>query len=184
MKLHKITIALTASFFAVSAMAGIGGGNQGDAGHGTVTFTGSVIDAACSIKSGSIDQSVDLGAISKAQLTNGGKSNPVDFSIGLQNCDLSTAANATVTFNGTAGDAANGLDKAFMVTGQASGGVGVVITDNTGGKIIEPGQTSDEFTLNAGANDLEFKAYVQGASSSAIVAGDFKSVANFVMEYK
>lgn len=38
--------------------------NAADQGHGTVTFTGSIIDAPCSIAPESIDQTVNLGQIS------------------------------------------------------------------------------------------------------------------------
>ena len=82
MKLNKIVMALVLAFSTVS------GAQAADQGHGKVTFTGSIIDAPCSITPQSIDQTVDLGQISKEALLSGGKSTPRNFSIGLENCSF------------------------------------------------------------------------------------------------
>lgn len=157
--------------------------NAADQGHGKITFTGTILNAACSIDASSLDQTKELGSISLKQLAGGGKSTPINFGIQLRDCDITTAQNATVTFNGVAGDAAAGLDGALAVTGQGSG-VGVVIT-NMGGKVIKPNVVSPDMALNDGDNNLEFQAYVQGASTAdAVLPGAFTSVANFVMQYK
>lgn len=66
MKLNKIVMALVLAFSTVS------GAQAADQGHGKVTFTGSIIDAPCSITPQSIDQTVDLGQISKEALLSGG----------------------------------------------------------------------------------------------------------------
>lgn len=74
MKLNKIALAamitLVVSHFA-----------NADQGHGKVKFTGSIIDAPCSINPESVDQTVDLGQISNVALQNGGKSTPRPFSL-------------------------------------------------------------------------------------------------------
>jgi len=156
-----------------------------DQGHGDITFHGSVIDAPCSIDSKSMHQDVDLGSISKKQLSGGGKSTPVAVNIQLHDCDLSTAKGATITFSGTAGDSAAGLDGSFAVNGDGKG-VGVVITDLTD-HVMKPGKASDLDLSNLfdGDNELQFKAYVQGSSTAdAVTAGSFTSVANFMMAYQ
>lgn len=84
MKLNKFVLA-AAAFCVISTSA-----NAADMGHGKITFKGSVIDAPCSIDAKSLDQTIQLGAISKNQLANGGKSTPVDFSIILHDCDTAT----------------------------------------------------------------------------------------------
>lgn len=177
MNMKKIILAVALS----SAM--VSGVNAADEGHGKITFKGSVIDAACSIDAKSLDQTVELGAIAKGALNNGGKSTPVDFSIQLHDCDTSTAQEATVSFNGYEGDKAAGLDKSFAVTGQASG-VAVSITD-MGSNVITPNSAAKAIAINDGDNELQFQAYVQGASTSdAVVPGTFTSTANFVMSYQ
>ena len=67
------------------------------AADGTVTFLGSVHSGACSIKPGSVDQTVRLGAIAKHQLESGGKSTARSFYIELEGCDLSSLTDKTVT---------------------------------------------------------------------------------------
>ncbi|TNV22522.1 type 1 fimbrial protein [Buttiauxella sp. B2] len=167
----------------VSSVVSMGANAATDEGHGKITFKGSIIEAACSIDAKSLDQSIQLGAISKKHLGGGGKSTPVPLSIQLHDCDTDTAKTATVTFNGTKGDDKEGLSSGFAVTGQGAG-VGVVITD-LGGNVIAPGGASEVFNINDGDNELEFQAYVQGASASAsVIPGSFQSVANFVMSYQ
>ena len=179
MSMKKIVLALAvSSVVAVTAQAA----NQGS---GKVNFHGEVIDAACSIDANSLKQTVELGSVAKVALYKGGKSTPVDFAIQLRNCDITDKTTTTVEFKGIAGESAEGLDKAFAVSGPAAGALGVVVTD-AGGKVIAPGSTSPVFTLNDGDNELNFKAYMQGASnaSSAIAPGGFTATADFVMDYQ
>ena len=58
-------IAFIAAMLSGAVMANA---NAADQGHGKVTFTGSIIDAPCSISPDSIDQTVSLGQISNACL--------------------------------------------------------------------------------------------------------------------
>lgn len=177
MNMKKIALA-----FAISTVMATAANAATDQGHGKITFKGSIIEAACSIDAKSLDQTIQLGAISRSHLSGGGKSTPVDLSIQLHDCDTELAETATVTFNGVAGESKSGLDKTFAVNGQGSG-VGVAITD-LGGNVIEPGVATDDIVLNDGDNLLEFKAYVLGSSvSGEVVPGTFESVANFVMDY-
>ncbi|MEB8258295.1 type 1 fimbrial protein [Enterobacter asburiae] len=178
MNMKKLVLAV-----AMASGLGMGAAHAADNGHGKITFTGTIIDAACSIDASSIDQTKELGAISMKQLSGGGQSSPINFNIQLHDCDTTTAKNATVTFNGVAGDGAAGLDGALAVTGQGSG-VGVVITD-MGKNVIKPNVASPDIALNDGDNELQFQAYVQGSSvAGAVIPGAFTSVANFVMDYK
>lgn len=66
MKLNKILLA-TGLGLAMS----VGTANAADAGHGKITFTGSVIEAPCSINPDSLDQTKPLGAISRSWLEKG-----------------------------------------------------------------------------------------------------------------
>ncbi len=180
MKMGKTILAIAMS----SAMM-TGAHAATDQGHGAITFHGSIIDAPCSIDANSQKQDIELGSISKKTLSAGGKSTPVAVDIKLHDCDLSTAKGATITFNGTAGASASGLDGAFAVNGDGKG-VGVVITD-IAGVVIKPGapSTIDLTKMYDGDNQLNFQAYVQGSSvKDAVTAGSFTSVANFMMAYQ
>ena len=180
MKLNKIMIAAVMAL-GVSSLA-----HAADQGNGKVTFSGSIIDAPCSIAPDSLDQTVELGAISKVALKEGGKSTPRNFQIKLENCELTTAApgkNNTValTFSGAVSEADQ---KLLGITGSAKG-AGIAITDGAGTN-IELGKASKAQTLQTGSNTLSFSAYLQGSSASTatIVPGEFQSVADFTLAYQ
>lgn len=155
-----------------------------DQGHGTVTFTGSIVDAPCSIHPDTIDQTVELGQISNVALKEGGKSTPRQFSIDLENCELISEGegkNNTVslTFTGMKSPANNGL---LGITGTAQG-ASIAITNASG--VIELGKPTPVQNLQNGKNTLSFAAYLQGDNASGgIVPGDFQSVADFTLAYQ
>ncbi len=180
MKLNKIMLAAVMAL-GVSSLA-----HAADQGHGKVTFSGSIIDAPCSIAPESLVQTVELGAISNVALKNGGKSTPRNFQIKLENCELTTknpGKNNTValTFSGSASEADS---KLLGITGTAKG-AGIAITDGAGTN-IELGKPSKARELQSGANTLSFAAYLQGSSASTavIVPGEFQSVADFTLAYQ
>lgn len=59
---------------------------------GTVHFKGEVVNAACAVDAGSIDQTVQLGQVRSAKLaTAGSTSSAVGFNIQLDDCDTTVA---------------------------------------------------------------------------------------------
>lgn len=55
---------------------------------GTVHFKGEVVNAACAVNTNSFDQTVNLGQVRSERLkVDGAKSNPVGFTIELNDCD-------------------------------------------------------------------------------------------------
>jgi len=150
-----------------------------DQGSGTITFTGSIIDAPCSISPESSNQTVNLGQVSSALLSNAGSSTPRNFSIALEKCDTATKKSVSVTFGG-AKDSVN--DKLLGITGTAKG-AGVVLTDGSGTQLAL-GVPSSPRTLLVGDNKLAFSAYLQGNSATgSVTPGEFTSVANFTLAY-
>ncbi|ANS41620.1 fimbrial protein [Serratia inhibens] len=179
MKLNKIMMAAVLAF-------GVASVAQADQGHGTVSFTGSIIDAPCSIEPAAMDQTVNLGQVSNATLDKGGKSKAQDFEIKLANCIPGTVKTVTTTFSGIAG----AVDGSLGITGSAKG-ASIVMTDgNT--NVIKLGSATTATPLLAGNNTLLFTAYLQGdpkapgegGADAVIVPGDFKSVANFTLAYQ
>ncbi|AJJ65177.1 fimbrial protein [Yersinia aldovae] len=174
MKLNKTILAagLVLGFASVAHAA--------DQGHGTVTFTGSIIDAPCSITPDTVDQTVNLGQISNVALTNGGKSTPRNFLIKLENCDVTTLDTVTTTFSGSESTAVAGL---LGITGVAEG-AGIAITDGSG-SVVTLGQPTAGQTLVGPNNTLTFSAYLQGSTASnAVKPGNFYSVADFTLAYQ
>lgn len=179
MKLNKIVLAVAVSF-GMSSMA-VHAANQG---QGSVTFTGSIIDAPCSITPESIDQTVELGQVSNALLKKGGQSTPKAFTIDLEHCEIEEKKNnVAVTFTGVK-SGITGHDGMLSISGQASG-ASVAITD-AGGKLVKLGSPSPLVGVNEGNTALRFAAYLQGDSSdgAVIVPGDFTAVADFTLAYQ
>lgn len=181
---------------AVSLLLGLGLVTSGAyAADGKVTFTGSIIDSACSIAPDSQDQEVAMGAIAATQLEKGGKSTARDFHITLENCALASDAGAG---NGNGGATRAAAAKSVSVTfdGLKDGemlalnpdsdakGAGIVITDDIYSPIAL-GKPSSVFELSKGKNVLDFKAYLQGSgSTTAIETGQFEAVAKFTLNYE
>lgn len=159
-----------------------GAANAADQGHGKVTFTGSIIDAPCSINPDSVDQTINLGQISNVALkanNNTGTSIPRNFEIKLENCDTATSGSVKTTFNGAAG----ATDGSLGITGTAKG-ASIILTNGDGSQ-IKLGEASAARTLQNGNNTLLFSAYLKGDGASATVTpGDFTAVADFTLAYQ
>lgn len=174
MNFSKLVLAMGMGVVLVSGAA-----NAANGGQGVVNFKGSIVDAPCSISGDSTEQTVDLGAVSSASLENSGTSTPRTFNINLQDCALSTQKTVTTTFTGTASKA-NPDNLGIM--GKAAG-ASILITDGAGTP-IKLGTASSAQKLSDGNNTLRFTASLQGDGSSSITAGDFTSVADFMLSYQ
>lgn len=173
-----ISAAMSASVFAAPSATP----NQG---HGKVTFTGEIIDAPCSIKPESIDQTVPLGQISNTILSLGGTSQPKQFTIELEDCNLDgIAGKVEITFSGAN---AEFEPKLLGVTGlvENQGNVGIQITDAQGQPIDMGISTTAAHQLQNGENTLQYSAYLVGANVAVdkIPLGKFEGVTNFTLAY-
>lgn len=181
MTMNKIVLAMVmasgiSAFGAVAADAPV---KATDQGSGNITFTGSIIDAPCSITPESSNQTVDLGQVSNSLLAKAGTSTPRNFTIDLEKCDTTTKKNVIITFGGSK-DSEN--DKLLGITGTAKG-AGVALTDGSGTQITL-GEPSAARGLLAGNNKLNFSAYLQGNKvDGTVTPGEFTSVANFTLTY-
>ncbi|EDT7315848.1 type 1 fimbrial protein [Salmonella enterica subsp. enterica] len=155
-----------------------------DQGHGTVTFRGSIIDSPCSITPDTIDQVVPMGEISTKALENGKQTSLKYFDIKLEDCDVASLTDKTVTatFTGTETQSQAGF---LALSGSASGAaIGITNQDGTN---IPLGTASPVMQVTEGNNTLHFAAFLKGDGASAVVAvvpGDFNSVAKFVLAYQ
>ncbi|KHD99746.1 fimbria A protein [Pantoea stewartii] len=194
MKMDKIASVLAIALGMAAAANVYAADEVANQGQGRITFTGSIIDSACSISPETSDQEVSLGQIAASQLADSGVSTPVNFEIGLQHCTMSsttskdkdgndvttsTAPSVKVTFGGS--PAVAGDNTWFGITGTASG-AGVVITDGSS-NIIPVGGTSSSRELIEGENTLGFSAYLQGLGDK-VTTGEFTSIADFTLAYE
>ena len=152
---------------------------------GTVHFKGEVVNAACAVDAGSVEQRVQLGQVRSAKLaTAGSTSSAVGFNIQLDDCDTSVSTKASVAFSGTAVDTTN--NTVLALQGSAAGSatnVGVQILDNKGTTLALDGATfSAATTLNDGTNIIPFQAryYATGAAT----AGTANADATFKVQYE
>ncbi|HDG9775435.1 TPA: type 1 fimbrial protein [Raoultella planticola] len=179
MKLNKTVLAVSLAF-GIASFAHAAEDAYKDQGHGTVTFTGAIIDAPCSIDPDTIDQTVNLGQVSNVALNNKGTSTPKNFEIRLEKCNIGDKGKSvTAKFTGAEGGTAGMLG----MTGSAKG-ASIAMVDGSG-KLIELGKANSAQSLQNGNNTLLFAAYLQGDGDAAgVVPGDFKSVANFTLDYQ
>ena len=151
---------------------------------GTVHFKGELVNAACAVDAGSVDQTVQLGQYRTAKLAKAGDvSQNVGFNIQLNDCDA-TAKTAKVAFTGVAANAAN--PTVLSVASSAAGGatnVGIQILDSQSNPVGLDGATfSTAVTLKEGVNILPFQAryYALGATTAGVANAD----ATFAVQYE
>ena len=148
---------------------------------GTVNFVGEVVDAACSVSSDSVDQTVTLSQVRSAKLASAGEvaNQKEDFTIKLEDCDTTVSTNAAVIFNGQydekqAGALANtaGHGSATNVALQLYG---------PDGQVLKLGDTSSEYPLIDGQNTIPLS--VDYIATGAATAGNVSATATFNMVY-
>ena len=152
---------------------------------GTVHFKGEVVNAACAVDAGSVDQTVQLGQVRTASLKQAGAtSSAVGFNIQLNDCDTTVATKAAVAFLGTAIDATRTDVLALLSSAAGSAtNVGVQILDRTGNALTLDGATfSAQTTLNNGTNTIPFQAryFATGAATPGAANAD----ATFKVQYQ
>lgn len=155
-----------------------------DAGSGTVTFSGSIIDSPCSIAPGEENQEVPLGQVSNVTLDNGGESSAQPFQIKLEGCNLKGDNQVAVTFKGTEAGKNTGY---LQITGDATGAA-VKIMNSSGTQIKVNSSAKQNYV--EGNNTLKFQASLIGlklvdAQSKVIpvTPGKFQAVTNFTLAY-
>lgn len=160
-------------------------------GWGRVNMAGSIVDTACAIEAGSLDQTIDMGVTPISQLIQQNADGALhhhgpqrDFAIRLINCVLTSNDPNTpsrpdwqhysVTFDGpTDGDA-------FGVDGDARG-VALQIRDRWG-NVARPGVALPRGGLLTGDQDLNFTLSLVG-NRQGLRPGDFRSTLRFKMDY-
>lgn len=174
----KTTFTTLTSAMALSLVAF--GAQAANGGEGVVNFSGSVINAACSIAPESADQSVDFGQISKSHLATGGISESRDIDIMLTNCDPANLVDktVTVTFNGATLSTA---PTELTTTGNT--GTAIIISSPAGGDVVF-GQPGVPQIIGDGNNVLRYSSWVKTATGGTVAEGDFTAVTNFTLAYQ
>ncbi|MGP3121114.1 type 1 fimbrial major subunit FimA [Serratia nevei] len=181
-KIHLINTLIAASLMA----SGLAHAADATVNGGTVHFKGEVVNAACAVDAGSVDQTVQLGQVKTATLSEAGKtSSSVGFNIQLNDCDTSVAQTANIAFSGVAVNADN--PTALALESSSAGGatnVGVQVLNHSGTAVTFDGNFNDsgKFTLTDGTNTLPFQArYI---ATGAATPGTANANANFKVQYQ
>ena len=153
-------------------------------GHGHVQIRGSIVDTACAIATGDLDQVIDMGTLPVAELINDGRGPPVPFTVHLINCTLDGAdthaahhwKDVRITFQGMPDG-----KKLFAVHG-ASSGEGVAIVDAAGMQAV-PGEPMSATPILPGEMALHYQLQME-EDSHAIHPGRFTTALRFFMEYE
>lgn len=160
----------------------------GDMGQGTITFTGSVTEAPCSISAADSNLAIDLGQISKKVLSGTGKfGTPVPVEIHLAGCvfeeDATTKAlklsKVNITFPGqtsTTGMIPN--------TGDATGvAIQMMNADNTTAVNFGTGSAGTQMHQGNG-NMLSLFARIANTGATAATAGSVAAKVTYMLDYK
>ncbi|MGE8655880.1 MAG: fimbrial protein [Achromobacter sp.] len=130
----------------------------GDMGQGTITFTGSVTEAPCSITAADSNQVIDLGQISKKDLNAANKfSASVPISIHLTGC----------TFGAATGTPATNMSKVGIAFTGAT-------TDATTGKLTNTGSATNvvvQILDKSNATPVNFNTAPSAANATQMTDG-------------
>lgn len=160
-----------------------------DQGSGRIHFTGTVINAPCSVAPGDADINVDMGQVANKVLETGNKfSQNVNYTIHLQDCNLAAQTAGTVEYPAMSkvavsfgGTADSSVAELVANTGSAKGAAIRLIDAN--GDLLKIGDTSKDINLVTGNNELVFAARVE-ANNQPVSTGTIVSQATYALNYK
>lgn len=149
---------------------------------GTIQFLGSVVDAPCSVSADSEHGIVTLDQVTLDSLgTKGTASGQAKaFSINLENCDVTTYTNATVTFHGQSSPDQAGVLANTAGSGAATG-VALQLYGPDGNK-LDVEKASSSQSLSNGTNKIPMSVDYM-TTVDAPTAGAVESVATFQITY-
>jgi len=153
-------------------------------GNGTIHFKGGVTDGACSIKAGTIDQTIALPVVKASLLKNGSEAGDVPFHITLENCSVDTFTKVTTKFigmSGTNGAPSNSFSGSPSPNAAKNVGLKIKASDGT---TVSPNTDTPAVNLVAGNKELDYTASYIAASSGQATAGDFDTTVNFTLTYQ
>lgn len=171
-----------------------------DAGQGTIQFTGSVIDAPCSIAPESQNIQVNLGQVNLKTLDQKDKtSSTVPFTINLTGCSFEAPANqdtavqyskVAVTFPGT-NSPAGGADKGKIANGATDAAENVVIQllkgDATSpvdlSKLNPTAADADNIQLDSTSATSKLQFYARMMATGTATAGNVGATVTYKLHY-
>lgn len=146
------------------------------AADGTINFTGTITDNACTVDTGSSNQTVNLGTVSSKTFT----AAPTRFNINLTSCPAAVTS-ASVRFDGATSAANNQI--LALNSGQTATNVGVALYEQDSTTLIPiASKSADRPITAAGPNVLTYIAKYY-ATATPVTAGTANSTATFTIAY-
>lgn len=167
---------LSAMVFSAMAFSGI---NAVHAADGTINFTGTILDSACTV---AVTPSVAMGSITKSAFTNAGsEAGYTKFNIVLNKCPAAQK-NARLVFDGMADTDNASLLKLTTGAGVATG-LGVAIYEDVNNTLLPMHMPSSEYALTETVdNNLAFTAKYM-ATTAAVTSGTANATTDFTVIY-
>jgi len=178
----KILAVIAASLIAGTAFTAQAASTTLTVSGGTIHFMGSVVDAPCSVSADSEHGIVILDQVTLKSMGAKGEASgqAKAFNITLENCDVSTYKNATVTFHGQSSSDQAGVLANTAGSGAATG-VALQLFGPDGNKLDVEKESSSQ-SLSTGTNKIPMSVdYV--TTADAPTAGSVESVATFQITY-
>lgn len=155
-----------------------------NAADGTINFTGTILDSACTVDTSTANQSVNLGKVVKSAFeAKGSVAAATRFNIILNNCPDSVTS-ASVKFDGAAD--ANDSSILSLASGQTAKGVGVAFYEEDEVTPIPLATASKSLNLNTvekNSNKMTFIAKYK-ATMDKVVAGTANAASDFTISYQ
>ena len=156
-----------------------------NAADGTINFTGSILDSACTVNTTSASQTVNLGMVQRTAFAAAGDvAAATRFDIVLENCP-ETVKSASVTFDGVANSADGNI--LALASDQTAEGVGVALFEADGVTAIPLSTQSLPMSLenegDVNRNVMTFVAKYK-ATQAEVVAGTANATSDFTIIYQ
>lgn len=170
-----LTGLIFSSFISYAANATINGGE--------VHFRGQIVAAPCSVTSGDITKTVDMGQVRTNNFpTKGTWYDPVAFQLHLEDCDTTVLKTVAVRFDGIS----DVNDPQVFQTGNGAGsslGLGLGIFDYSGQLLIPNTQPKNFISLVDGETVLHYTAKYR-STLNYVISGDASTTVWFKMIYQ
>lgn len=178
----QVLAIIAASFIAGTAFTAQAASTTLTVSGGTIQFMGSVVNAPCSASADSEHGIVILDQVTLDSMGAKGETSgqAKAFNISLENCDVTTYTNATVTFHGQSSPDQAGVLANTAGSGAAKG-VALQLFGPDGNKLNVEKESSKQI-LSTGTNKIPMSVdYV--TTADAATAGAVESVATFQVTY-
>lgn len=174
-----MTIKLTLPALAIVGIMACGQATAADSG--TITFTGNILTAACTVAPTSLSQTIPMGTISSGTLgtVDGATALPTNFTIVIEDCPTDPT-DISIRFGG----AANATDPTILAltTGPAAD-FGVALFEADGATRINLNTDSAPQNVPLAGATLNFVAKLMKTSTTLAAAGAYSAAATFSVIY-